>query len=279
MKKYLKNFLSGLLVISMLFGTSPMVFAANHPDTAQLKTAYNSIMTYAKTNKIPLNMTYQDFANNYDKAQYKNVQAYANVYYTLLKPQPQTQGYQTFSLSSLGGDSAWYYNTGTSLPQKANYSKYKLLDTCKSGDIIYEASGGFGITGHIAIVEGKFWSTVHNQYYIRVIEAIDVGVVRSILDDQRVDDKGSTVHRVNSANTTQISNAVKFCVGELGSSYGLDFAKDTSSSETDWYCSELAWASYKNQRIDIETTGFLNEPGITPRDIVRCSKVSTVSFK
>ena len=114
--------------------------------------------------------------------------------------------------------------------------------------------------------------------YIRLVEAIDVGVVRSILDDTRIDERKGTVLRVKSASTTVINNAVSFCVGELGSKYSLDFAKDRSSSETNWYCSELVWAGYKNQGIDIEVGG-INEPGITPRDIKRSNKVTTVSIK
>lgn len=100
------------------------------------------------------------------------------------------------------------------------------------------------------------------------------------MDDTRVDDRDSYVYRVSDATSGICSNAVNFCIGELGSSYSLDFAKDTSSSETDWYCSELVWAAYKNQGIDLETDDLLlNEPGITPRDIIRSSEVYEVSFQ
>ncbi len=37
-------------------------------------------------------------------------------------------------------------------------------------------------------------------------------------------------------------------------------------------------AAYKKQGINIETTGWLNEPGITPRDIYRSNKVSKISI-
>ena len=109
------------------------------------------------------------------------------------------------------------------------YSKYNLLDVVKKGDIIFEANGGFGITGHVAIVEG-IYSRGDGTNYIRLIEAIDVGVVRSILDDTRVDDKAVTILRVSSATATNISTAVSFCKGELGADYSLDFAKDVHPS-------------------------------------------------
>lgn len=114
---------------------------------------------------------------------------------------------------------------------------------------------------------------------IRIIEAINQGVVRSILDDSRVDDKDVSIYRVSDASSSDKDDAVAFCWGEFGSSYILDFSKDKSSSETDWYCSELVWAAYYNQDIDIETTVFLNEPGVTPRDIKRCAKVESVNFE
>ncbi|MBQ9862641.1 MAG: hypothetical protein IJM28_01905, partial [Lachnospiraceae bacterium] len=63
----------------------------------------------------------------------------------------------------------------------------------------------------------------------------------------------------------------------LGKKYSLDFAKDTSSSEKDWYCSELVWAAYKNQGIDIEVAGN-GEPGVTPRDLRNSSLTYTVSI-
>lgn len=166
-------------------------------------------------------------------------------------------------------------------PSKATYDKYNLLDVVQKGDIIYESEGGFGITGHIAIVDGIYTNSDGSQY-IRLIEAIsnDYGdVTNSILDDTRVDEKGVTILRVSGATPTIIDNAVSFCRDEIGSTYNLDVpAKDTSSDETDWYCSELVWAAYKKQGIDIEVGGWHGEPGITPHDILNSDKTSTVSF-
>ena len=263
-----------------------------------IEQAYENVMSYASERGIDLSMTMQDFVDNYNG---QSITAYEQSYYKLFKAgsiadssflgRIDTDKFeiinfkggvadtQSASSSSSGSKSGgYYYNTGTSCPSKATYSKYNLLNTVKKGDIIYEAAGFFYIAGHIAVVEGVY-SRPGGGKYIRVIEAIDDGVVRSILDDTRIDERDGYVLRVKNASTGVINNAVSFCVGELGSSYSLDFAHDRSSSETDWYCSELAWAAYKNQGIDIETTGWLNEPGITPRDIYRSSKMSSVSIK
>lgn len=147
------------------------------------------------------------------------------------------------------------------------------------GDIIFEAEGGFGITGHIAIVEGRFYDSKQKKYYYRIIEAIDQGVVRSVLDDERVDDKDVSIYRVKGSTAEQRNKAVNFCISQLGKPYFLDFKKDRSENQKDWYCSELVWAAYKNQGIDIETSDFLNEPGVTPRDIKNSSNTYRVRFK
>ncbi len=200
---------------------------------------------------------------------------YADAYLGIMEP--MVTAYRS---SSSSGSGKWYYNIGTSLPSNANpvYSRYNLYNSVKKGDVIFESKGGFGITGHIAIVEGKYYNAAKDVNYIRVIEAIDEGVVRSCLDDTRVDDKDVILLRVTAATANNIDSAVNFCIGELGSSYFLDFQKDTSPAETDWYCSELVWAAYQHQGINIEVSG-LNEPGITPRDIRNSAQTATITFK
>lgn len=267
MKMY-KKLLSIALSAIMLMGMSLTVFASESQPDADLQIAYQNVILYARAHGISLEMSYDDFLSSYNG---QSVEDYEKSFYTIfVSPTEQSRS------SSSSGSNKYYYNTGTTCPTSATYSKYNLLNVVKKGDIIYEANGGFGITGHIAIVEGLYTRSDGTKY-IRLIEAIDVGVVRSVLDDTRVDEKAVTILRVSGATTTIINNAVSFCVGELGSSYKLDLAKDTSSAETDWYCSELVWAAYKNQGIDIEVSG-LGEPGITPHDILNCSKTYTVSF-
>lgn len=79
------------------------------------------------------------------------------------------------SSGSSGSDSGWY-NIGTSLPYAVDYSNSNLLKYLKAGDILYEDTGFHGMTGHMAIVEGIFYDETYNQEYIRLIEAVDVGV-------------------------------------------------------------------------------------------------------
>lgn len=292
MKKVLLK-VAGVLMAAVLWLSGGTVSQAAKLKDKTLEQSYVDVMTYAERNGIELSMTLKDFKINYNGG---SVAVYEQSYYSVLRRNTIADSFDLDLLnsdmfdvidigksaerqsasSSSSKSGGYYYNTGTSCPSKATYSKYNLLDNVKKGDIIYEAAGFFYIAGHVAVVEGVYTRPGGGKY-IRVIEAIENGVVRSILDDTRIDERDGHVLRVKNASSTVIDRAVSFCVGELGSSYSLDFAHDTSSSETDWYCSELAWAAYKNQGIDIETTGWLNEPGITPRDIYRSNKVSSVN--
>lgn len=276
MKRKFSRLLPVMLVFVMIFSTSVIAYASDKTapyGNIELEDAYSRIVTYANENNIELGMTYDDFRNGYAG---QSISEYENSYYSVLLPSPTVA---TCSSSS-GGGRKYYYNTGYSCPSQATYSKYNLLDVVKKGDVIYEAKRGFGITGHIAIVDG-IYTRSDGTKYIRLIEAISNsygGVTRSILDDTRVDEKGVTILRVSGATESIKNAAVSFCRGEVGSSYNLDLAKDTSASETDWYCSELVWAAYKNQGIDIEVGGSHGEPGVTPHDIVNSSKTYAVAY-
>lgn len=172
----------------------------------------------------------------------------------------------------------YYYDTGLTCPEEATYSRYKLLERVRKGDIIYEANGGGGITGHTAIVEG-IYDRGDGTKYIRLIESDVIGVTRGILDDKRADDRGSYVLRAKGADQGAINRVLNFCVGQLGKPYRIDFGHDFDYYEAHWYCSEMIWAAYFLQGIDIETTGRYNEKGVTPRDIYNCDLTVTIPHK
>lgn len=268
LRKSFKKLTCFALSVVMTMGMSITAFANETQSTDNLQVAYDNVTSYAADNGISLDMTFDDFlasCNGQSAAEYEKT------FYEVFS----VPSAQTYSGSS-SGSNKYYYNTGSSCPAEATYSKYNLLDVVQKGDIIYEANGGFGVTGHIAIVEGVY-TTIGGKKYIRIIEAIDVGVKRGILDDTRVDDKAVTILRVDGATSTNITNAINFCINQLDKPYKFDLAKDTSSDEEDWYCSELVWAAYKNQGIDIEVSG-ISEPGITPRDILNSSKTTVITY-
>jgi|SRR5690554_602662 len=169
-----------------------------------------------------------------------------------------------------GNTDKYWFNIGTELPQAVDYSGTTLLSLLMPGDILYEP----GFISHVAIVEGKFWSATYSQYYIRLIESMpDIGVVRSLLDKQRFLDNSGSVYRVISALQNHRIGAVNFCINQLGESYGLNPLKSWDDATWMWYCSQLVWAGYKNQGIDIDYDGG---PTILPTDIVKDRKTYKV---
>lgn len=282
-----KKLLAGLIGITLVTSNSLGLavstnekICANNFDEIELnewKTAYKELINTSTNSKYQLDMTFEEFQQNYFEAGNLNIEEYLALYYDVLNLKENR--IERSSSSSSSGDAKYYYNIGDSLPEDVtpDYSKYNLKEVVEKGDIIFEANGGFGVTGHIAIVEDVYYDEDRDIEYISLIEAIDDGVVRSLLDDKRVDDKDVTILRVDDATEDNIAKAVSFCVDEIGSSYSLDLAKDTSSDESDWYCSELVWAAYYNQDIDIEKSG-ISQPGVTPKDIKKSSEVSEIDF-
>jgi hypothetical protein len=147
-----------------------------------------------------------------------------------------------------------WFRTGTSLPYAVDYSNSDLLKYVRKGDILFEAVGFLGLTGHAVLVEGIFYDPTYNQEYIRVIEAIwPGGVSRSILSPERFIDREVEVYRIPSASEAVINGAVDFAISQLGKSFSVKVIKSPSSINTHWYCSELVWASYYNQGIGLAT--------------------------
>jgi uncharacterized protein YycO len=189
--------------------------------------------------------------------------------------------------SSSGTNSKYYYNTRGGYPNQTTYKKYKLNEKVKVGDIVYEACGANGITGHIAVVY-EICTHYNINYstgqctvaglYVNVIEAISEGVCISLLDDRRFDDRQGTVLRYNSLTSGEWNDIRYFLKKQLNKPYSLGIGRrNTSIDSKKWYCSELAWAAYYYAGINLEPGGFSNfGVGVTPRDIKRSGKLKVV---
>lgn len=145
-----------------------------------------------------------------------------------------------------------WYNIGTSLPHAVTYTNNQLVGYLRKGDILYEEEGGFGITGHMAIVEGIFYDEVYDQKYVRLIEAVSDGVTRGLLTPNRFSEKKGQVYRVTDATEEQIDAAVEFCKQQLNKAYKVTLTKSKSPDNEHWYCSELVWAAYIAQGIYLD---------------------------
>ena len=246
--------------------------------------AYESFCEYVSQNNLPVSVSVEVFSEGYQEDKY-SLDEYLQI---CINEASQFAGYGTANVSpssaATSNDETWFYNTSTGLQQKPNYSKYNLLNIVQAGDIIHESEGGGGITGHCVMVEGIYYSTDYAQYYIRVVEAIGYvsgsvgegeGVCRGILDDDRIDSRGGTVLRVRNASSSQKTSAASFCVSQIGKEYDVvTGGHSTSSSSTNWYCSELVWAAYYNQGIDLESDRGI---WVTPQEIYDSSETTTIS--
>lgn len=197
--------------------------------------------------------------------------------------------------------------------EKPNYATYDLLNIIQPGDVIFEKNraGNYEFFLHHAmIVEGIYEEThlINDKEetfrYIRTIEATKEseptefkpdGVVYGVLDDTRFDYTEAIILRVPKATTLQKNAAIQFMRGQLGKNYKANlitiFNRERTSSRENWYCSMLVWAAYMNatpdgridettsdndpnfQGINLETDGLINEPGVTPNDILRSTEV------
>lgn len=186
-------------------------------------------------------------------------------------------GYDGYQYEILSDEEPFWYDTGESLPVGINYHSSNFLTKLQNGDIIYEDTGGFGITGHIAIVEGIFYSDDFSQYYVRLIEAIDVGVSRSILTPQRFEQKIDTAFRVENATDEEIDGAISFVVNQLGKPYEIALWKNADESNPDWYCSELVWAAYYHQGILLDIDDNNNRgSAVLPKEMIQSPLVEQI---
>ncbi len=257
----------------------------HYPD--EVLNAYEKLCAYIQLNNISFEIPLENFYESYCLGNYTSMEEYMHDCYSDISALKASNIISDSSIStrssSSPANSRWYYNTGTSPNQEPNYSKYNLLNIVEKGDIIHEDAND--VTGHIAIVEGIYYNWVYGQYYIRLIEAIGYfsssdgqadGVCRGILDDTRLDEREGTILRLKDEYKTSsvISSAISFCYSQIGKSYDIDVVgHGSSSSESDWYCSQLVWAAFLNQGVDLEDTyGSV----VLPEELLESSKLEEI---
>ena len=275
-KKLLALILSGVLCLSL----GVPVGAASYPNEDVFNDAYIIFSERLAADGISAQTCLEDFISGYESFDGGTVEQYIDSLVldeTNLVPQLDstvsrnleiaaeyfaTHPDEAISVQSGGGGSTrgeWYDNIGETnpkLPEEALYDTYDILSTVKKGDIIRETSGGIAsLVGHIAIVEGKYWDSTYQQWYIRTVEATLPTVTHGALDDARYDHRGVEVYYVTDASSTKKTDAVNFCLGQIGKPWSLEVPLLSSvsynSDTKNWYCSELVWAGYYNAGINL----------------------------
>lgn len=117
------------------------------------------------------------------------------------------------------------------------------------GDIIYENVAPFG---HSAIISNVEYYRDDGTTYIQTIESVASGVKFGFLDDKRMVDYNVEIFKVADIASYDRTFIVDFCLGQIGKPYSCEFNNvDWSSSNPDWYCSELVYAAYYSAMIDL----------------------------
>lgn len=176
-----------------------------------------------------------------------------------------------------------------------DYSRSHLLEYLKPGDIVYERNAGFDVVdflGHIAMVIEVVQATPTQPGYVLMIESLpsvinnpytgeprELGVCYSIMTPTRFRAKRVSIMRVKDATDEQIQGAVNWAVSRLGKKWRfptdkhLDNNNEENGEGKNWYCSELVWAAYCLQDIDLVEYNILP---VAPEDIYKSDEVATI---
>lgn len=206
---------------------------------------------------------------------------YANINYSgtmsfhATKAVPEDAASTTYMRVNLGWDhdpndpNELYWTWGDIQDYKVDFAAWR--SGIQEGDILLHREAGL-------LTWIGYWT--HAGMYVgdgKLVEAVPSGVKYSEVSEWDYPrDHTVEMLRVSGASSDQINKAIAFVKSQVNKPYHLDWwGKDSDSSSDSWYCSELVWAAYKNQGIDIENTP---DPGwVTPTEIHNDSDTYRVS--
>lgn len=295
----MKRTLSTLIVCLLLFTFNiPYVAFAESESSRSLSAyeefneAYISFTTQLEEYGYSPITSLEVFAQNYINSEYTSLDEYIQIMIDeeLLHQDLVGITKASSSASNVSTQStvfqAWFDNIGNTLDSinirsKPDYSTIDFRLYLAPGDIIYDTRGIVtSITGHIAIIQGRYYSTQYNMYYLRTIEAGPSGVVFGVFDCTRYSTRISYAYYVPSATETQLASVLTFCDAQLTKNYNTLGALGSGSCNTSiisssWYCSELIWAAYNYAGINLYGTTVPNNL-YTPYALSNSSKLTLV---
>ncbi len=284
--KKIKIALSLTLIIVLLLSLGAQSFAdqyesdeSTNPELSVYSDIENAYIKYSRLCELGQapEVSFEDFVTAFENSEYDDAGLFLESIMDENQPTDDTIRPLPPDAETASNGDTWYFDIGTKLPRAAKYSAYNLLSLVKKGDIIHETEGNSAwFLGHASIVEGIFWDSTYGQFYIRVIEAGKGGVTRGVFDETRLANKEGTILRVSTATDAQRSSAVNFCVSQMGKGYLLHTPKHSAASSESWYCSELVWAAYKNQGIELLNTPTKED--VTPKDLYLSNKTTIIAY-
>jgi uncharacterized protein YycO len=132
-------------------------------------------------------------------------------------------------------------------------SKYVVPPSIQVGDIVFMEIDNYycKIPGwdHCGIYVG-------NNEFIHASGYLNCVVKQNISFFEQFDDVEIVYGKVITSNEEQRINAINFAEGQIGKPYNARESKNPSFDSQAWYCSELVWAAYLNQEIDLDINGW-----------------------
>ena len=147
-----------------------------------------------------------------------------------------------------------------------------MLNYVKRGDLIYEPLAGFiyvGYVGHSSIVLDIAEDPVTGQSYILLLDIFpDGGVCYGVLYPERFVSLHGEIKRLTNVSESVIESAISWMMTQYGKPYDFEFNKSFDASSPNWYCSELIWAGFYNQGVNLDSYNNVdtNDP-VAPWDI------------
>ena len=282
----LKQLAAFLLLVALTMGVCTSLMLSNGKQTAMAASHEITTLDTAITNNTREVLSYKDiFQKYYDYAgdQLSEVgrsvpfsyEDFCEGYYTHdlsiadyteMVVEYTINNYDVFSdnnaivpMDSSSSASADYILTSTTNYSPTPSSVFKRVPIYNSydyspllkGDIVYETNTKFFDCGHNAIISDLGHSSFYGPY-IQTIEAVKPKVSYGFLDDDRMVQYAVVILRVTNASTSDRSDAVYFCQGQVGKPYKLNTLRlNTSYNSDNWYCSELMYAAYYYTGIDV----------------------------
>ena len=272
-------------LISLVCGISLVVFCLQFPVSAETVPNYRDVDCWMYSDQyiaftkaleargiVPYT-SLEEFAYNFEMNSACSIEEYINqvieqeISNASISTQSPSMGEITMPPEETASPNIWFDNIGTSegsinIRTRPDYSGNDLRLYVSPGDILYETEGIVAsITGHIAIIQGNYYSSQYNMYYIRTIESALDGVVFGVLDTTRYNTRCGYIYYSKTATASQINAVLSFCGDQLGKGYNLVGALGNGSCNTSrysstWYCTELVWAAYYSTGINLYGSGI-----------------------
>lgn len=144
----------------------------------------------------------------------------------------------------------------------------------KAGDIVFFELYNYSCFhpgwDHVGLYVGNN-EFIHASAYLNSVAKQNISIFEKL-------DMEIVYGKVITSNETQRTNAIIFAEGQIGKPFNDHEPKDPSFDSEAWYCSELVWAAYLSQGIDLDKNGWCFPPIVGTLEICWDDDVEMYSY-